>query len=68
MRTQLLNDLIFRAQKEEMGIIIKTTNQEKLIQDLIKCRKILGITNLIIAKPSSVEEVYIVKETVELDG
>lgn len=67
MKRQLLNDLLIRAQSEEMGLIVKTSNQQKLGEELAAVRKELGLTGLIIARPSSPDEIYIVKETVELD-
>lgn len=67
MKPELLTELIQRALDEEMGLIIKTNNQTRLVQELTAAKKALGATELIVARPSSPEEVFLVKKSVELD-
>lgn len=64
----ILDDLLNRALEEEMGLVVETNNPGYARQQIMDHKKTdERFRSLIIAIPSTENEVFIVKKSVELD-
>jgi hypothetical protein len=68
MNQDLIFDLLNRALNEELGLAIETNNPKQLVENIHRATKGLSrYDSLIVTIPSTLNTVFIVKRSVELD-
>lgn len=67
MRTEILRELLERADKEPLGLRVRTNMTNPMVNQLSEVRTALGLTHLMIARPSEPDWVFIVHKSAELE-
>lgn len=67
MRTEILQELLERADAEPLGLRVRTNMVSALSNKIYEVKNSLGLDHLMIARPSEPDWLFIIHKSVELE-